>query len=75
MSTIIVYYLSVNVYYHRMSVPGQTILIGGTHTCTNKSTNTYSLWSVKLATLFPATGGFGSAINVEYVDFVPQLGW
>ena len=36
---------------------------------------TYSLWSVKLATLFSATGGFGSAIHVEYMDFVPELGW
>ena len=35
----------------------------------------YSLWSVKLATLFSATGGFGSAIHVEYMDFVPELGW
>ena len=75
MSTISVYYHSVSVYYHRMSVPGQTILIGGTHTCTNKSTNTYSLWSVKPATLFSATGGFGNAINEEFVDFIPQLGW
>ena len=35
----------------------------------------YSLWSIKLATLFSATGGFGSAIPVEYMDFVPELGW
>ena len=27
------------------------------------------------ATLFPATGGFGSAIHIQYVDFVPELGW
>ena len=35
----------------------------------------YSLWSVKLATLFSVTGGFGSVIHVEYMDFVPELGW
>ena len=34
-----------------------------------------SLWSVKLATLFSVTGGFGSAIHIEHVDFVPDLGW
>ena len=35
----------------------------------------YSLWSVKLATLLPATGGNFSVIHIEYVDFVPELGW
>ena len=35
----------------------------------------YSLWSVILATLFSATGDNFSAIPVEYVDFVPELGW
>ena len=35
----------------------------------------YSLWSIILATLFSVTGGFGSAIHVEYMDFVPELGW
>ena len=35
----------------------------------------YSLWSVKLATLISATGGNFSAIHVDYVDFVPELGW
>ena len=35
----------------------------------------YSLWSVILATLFSATGGNFSAIHVDYVDFVPELGW
>ena len=35
----------------------------------------YSLWSVKLATLFSATGGNFSAIHIDYVDFVPELGW
>ena len=34
--------------------------------------NTYSHWSVKLATFFSVTGGFGSAIHIEYV---PELGW
>ena len=38
-------------------------------------TNCYSLWSIKLATLFSVTGGFGSVIHIEYVDFVPELGW
>ena len=37
--------------------------------------NCHSLWSIKLATLFSATGGFGSVIHTEYVDFVPELGW
>ena len=29
----------------------------------------------KLATLFSATGGNFSAIHIDYVDFVPVLGW
>ena len=37
-------------------------------------TTKYSLWSVILATLFSATGGNFSAIHVDYVDFVPELG-
>ena len=37
--------------------------------------NWYSLWSIILATLFSATGGNFSAIHVDYVDFVPELGW
>ena len=36
---------------------------------------TNSLWSLKLATLFSATGSNFSAIHIEYVDFVPELGW
>ena len=28
-----------------------------------------------LATLFSATSGNFSAIHVDYVDFVPELGW
>ena len=28
-----------------------------------------------LATLFSVTSDFGSVIHVEYVDFVPELGW
>ena len=35
----------------------------------------YSLWSVKLATHFPVTGGNFSVIHIEHVDFVPELGW
>ena len=35
----------------------------------------YSLWSLILATLFSVTSTFLSAIHVEYVDFVPELGW
>ena len=35
----------------------------------------YSLWSEILATLIPATSGLVSVIHVEYVDFVPELGW
>ena len=35
----------------------------------------YSLWSVKLATIFSVTGGFGNMIHVEYMDLVPELGW
>ena len=35
----------------------------------------YSLWSVKLATLFSVTGGNFSVIHVDYMDFVPELGW
>ena len=34
----------------------------------------YSLWSIKLATLFSATGGFRSVIHVEYMEFIPELG-
>ena len=33
------------------------------------------LWSVKLATFFSVTGGFVNVIHIEYVDFVPELGW
>ena len=29
----------------------------------------------KLATLFSATGGNFSVIHIDYVDFVPELGW
>ena len=35
----------------------------------------YSLWSLILTTLFSATGGNFSAIHIDYVDFVPELGW
>ena len=35
----------------------------------------YSLWSIKLATLFSVTGGFFSAIHIEYMDFLLELGW
>ena len=35
----------------------------------------YSLWSEILATHFRATSGLVSVIHVEYVDFVPELGW
>ena len=35
----------------------------------------YSLWSIKLATLFSVTGGLFSAIHIEYMDFVLELGW
>ena len=35
----------------------------------------YSLWSLILTTLFSVTSGNFSAIHVDYVDFVPELGW
>ena len=35
----------------------------------------YSLWSLKLATLFLRPGSNFHAIHVDYVDFVPELGW
>ena len=35
----------------------------------------YSIWSRILATLLSATGGNFSAIHVDYMDFVPELGW
>ena len=28
---------------------------------------------ISVAALFSATGGFGSAIHIEYVDFVPEF--
>ena len=34
----------------------------------------YSLWSEIIATLISATGGNFSAIHIDYVDFVPELG-
>ena len=44
--------------------------------CNNYYTpSMYSLWFIKLATLFSVTGGFGSAIHVDNMDFVPELGW
>ena len=35
----------------------------------------YSLWSLILTTLFSVTSGNFSAIHIDYVDFVPELGW
>ena len=42
---------------------------------TESQQSIYSLWSVIVTTLFSATSGYGSAIHVEYVDFLPELGW
>ena len=33
------------------------------------------LWCKILATLFSVTSGLVSTIHVEYVDYVPELGW
>ena len=35
----------------------------------------YSLWSFILTTLFSVTRGNFSAIDIDYVDFVPELSW
>ena len=39
------------------------------------SNHHYSLWSFKLATIFSATGSNFCVIHVDYVVFVPELGW
>ena len=41
------------------------------------SNHHYSLcvWSLKLATIFSVTGSNFCVIHVDYVDFVPELGW
>ena len=35
----------------------------------------YSLCSLKLATIFVRPGSNFHAIHVDYVDFLPELGW
>ena len=42
---------------------------------THTMTVLYSLWSLILTTLFYATRGNFCAIHIDYVDFVPELGW
>ena len=52
--------------------PNSEILLPGKFNSVNAM---YSLWSIILTTLFSVTSGFGSVIHIEYMDFVPELGW
>ena len=45
------------------------------HKKVTNSPKGYSLWSLKLAKTFRATGSNFCAIHKDYVDFLPELDW